>query len=151
MNIILYLSIIIPIILLLVINFYMRYNDMILDDPDKEEYNNDNEEYISRENMILGIWTILIGFLGYAYYLALNNISSISILLLIIYSLSYPFITMNKSNMEIEYLNIIYIIITYFIFLLVLSENSKAAIYILPLLLWIIYIFITIFITIYIE
>jgi len=146
MNIILYLSIIIPIILLLVINFYMRYNDMILDDPDKEEYNNDNEEYISRENMILGIWTILIGFLGYAYYLALNNISSISILLLIIYSLSYPFITMNKSNMEIESLNIIYIIITYFIFLLVLSENSKAAIYILPLLLWIIYIFITIYI-----
>ena len=53
---------------------------------------------------------------------------------------------MNKSNMEIESLNIIYIIITYFIFLLVLSENSKAAIYILPLLLWIIYIFITIYI-----
>jgi len=146
MNIILYLSIIIPIILLLVINFYMRYNEMILDDPDKDGDSEDDEEYISRENMILGIWIILIGFLGYAYYLALNNISSISILLLIIYSLSYPFITMNKSNMEIESLNIIYIIITYFIFLLVLSENSKAAIYILPLLLWIIYIFITIYI-----
>jgi hypothetical protein len=124
----------------------MRYNDMILDDPDKDGDIEEDEEYISRENMILGIWTILIGFLGYAYYLALNNISSISILLLIIYSLSYPFITMNKSNMEIESLNIIYIIITYFIFLLVLSENSKAAIYILPLLLWIIYIFITIYI-----
>jgi len=146
MNIILYLSIIIPIILLLVINFYMRYNDMILDDPDKDGDIEEDEEYISRENMILGIWMILIGFLGYAYYLALNNISSISILLLIIYSLSYPFITMNKSNIEIESLNIIYIIITYFIFLLVLSENSKAAIYILPLLLWIIYIFITIYI-----
>jgi len=146
MNIILYLSIIIPIILLLVINFYMRYNEMILDDPDKDGDSEEDEEYISRENMILGIWIILIGFLGYAYYLALNNISSISILLLIIYSLSYPFITMNKSNMEIESLNIIYIIITYFIFLLVLSENSKAAIYILPLLLWIIYIFITIYI-----
>ena len=146
MNIILYLSIIIPIILLLVINFYMRYNEMILDDPDKDRDSEKDEEYISRENMILGIWIILIGFLGYAYYLALNNISSISILLLIIYSLSYPFITMNKSNMEIESLNIIYIIITYFIFLLVLSENSNAAIYILPLLLWIIYIFITIYI-----
>jgi hypothetical protein len=124
----------------------MRYNDMILDDPDKDGDIEEDEEYISRENMILGIWMILIGFLGYAYYLALNNISSISILLLIIYSLSYPFITMNKSNIEIESLNIIYIIITYFIFLLVLSENSKAAIYILPLLLWIIYIFITIYI-----
>jgi hypothetical protein len=124
----------------------MRYNDMILDDPDKDGDIEEDEEYISRENMILGIWMILIGFLGYAYYLALNNISSISILLLIIYSLSYPFITMNKSNMEIESLNIIYIIITYFIFLLVLSENSKAALYILPLLLWIIYIFITIYI-----
>jgi hypothetical protein len=119
---------------------------MILDDPDKDGDSENDEEYISRENMILGIWIILIGFLGYAYYLALNNISSISILLLIIYSLSYPVITMNKSNMEIESLNIIYIIITYFIFLLVLSENSNAAIYILPLLLWIIYIFITIYI-----
>ena len=146
MNIILYLSIIIPIILLLVINFYMRYNELILDDPDKDGDSEKDEEYISREHMILGIWIILIGFLGYAYYLALNNISSISILLLIIYSLSYPFITMNKNNIEIESLNIIYIIITYFIFLLVLSENSKAAIYILPLLLWIIYIFITIYI-----
>ncbi len=139
MNIILYLSVIIPIILLLAINFYMRYNDMILDDNDEDD--NDNNEL--RANMILGIWSILIGFLGYSYYLMQNNISSISILLLIIYSLAYPFIAMNKSNIEIEILNIIYIITTYIIFLLVLSENSHAAIYIMPLLLWIIYIFIT--------
>ena len=131
MNIILYLSVIIPVILLLAVNFYMRYNDMILDDNEL------------RTNMILGIWTILIGFLGYSYYLMRNNISSISIILLIFYSLAYPFIAMNKSNIEIEILNIIYIITTYIIFLLVLSENSCAAIYILPLLLWIVYIFIT--------
>ena len=138
MNIILYLSVIIPVILLLAVNFYMRYNDMILDDNDDE--NDDNE---LRTNIILGIWTILIGFLGYSYYLMRNNISSISIILLIFYSLAYPFIAMNKSNIEIEILNIIYIITTYIIFLLVLSENSCAAIYILPLLLWIVYIFIT--------
>jgi hypothetical protein len=116
----------------------MRYNDMILDDNDED--NDDNE---LRTNIILGIWTILIGFLGYSYYLMRNNISSISIILLIFYSLAYPFIAMNKSNIEIEILNIIYIITTYIIFLLVLSENSCAAIYILPLLLWIVYIFIT--------
>jgi hypothetical protein len=138
MNIILYLSVIIPVILLLAVNFYMRYNDMILDDNDED--NDDNE---LRTNIILGIWTILIGFLGYSYYLMRNNISSISIILLIFYSLAYPFIAMNKSNIEIEILNIIYIITTYIIFLLVLSENSCAAIYILPLLLWIVYIFIT--------
>jgi hypothetical protein len=142
MNIILYLSVIIPVILLLAVNFYMRYNDMILydNDEDNDDYYNDNE---LRANMILGVWTILIGFLGYSYYLSYYNISSISILLLIIYSLAYPFIAMNKSNIEIEILNIIYIITTYIIFLLVLSENSRAAIYITPLLLWIIYIFIT--------
>lgn len=139
MNIILYLSVIIPVILLLTINFYMRYNDMILEDNDED----DNEDNELRANMILGIWTILIGFLGYSYYLMRNNISSISILLLIIYSLAYPFIAMNKSNIEIEILNIIYIITTYIIFLLVLSENSCASIYIIPLLSWIVYIFIT--------
>ena len=141
MNIILYLSVIIPVILLLAVNFYMRYNDMILDDNDED--NDDNDDNELRTNMILGIWTILIGFLGYSYYLMRNNISSISIILLIFYSLMYPFIAMNKSNIEIEILNIIYIITTYIIFLLVLSENSCASIYILPLLLWIIYIFIT--------
>ena len=137
MNIILYLSVIIPIILLLIINFYMRYNDIILDDDYSSDIPRESREYI-----ILGIWAILIGFLGYSYYLMRNNISSFAIIIIIIYTLIYPFITLGKNRIQIEYLNIIYILITYIIFLLVLGENSTAALYILPLLLWIIYIFI---------
>ena len=137
MNIILYLSVIIPIILLLIINFYMRYNDIILDDDYSSDIPRESREYI-----ILGIWAILIGFLGYSYYLIRNNISSFAIIIIIIYTLIYPFITLGKNRIQIEYLNIIYILITYIIFLLVLGENSNAALYILPLLLWIIYIFI---------
>ena len=137
MNIILYLSVIIPIILLLIINFYMRYNDIILDDDYSSDIPRESREYI-----ILGIWAILIGFLGYSYYLMRNNISSFAIIIIIIYTLIYPFITLGKNRSQIEYLNIIYILITYIIFLLVLGENSNAALYILPLLLWIIYIFI---------
>ena len=137
MNIILYLSVIIPIILLLIINFYMRYNDIILDDDYSSDIPRESREYI-----ILGIWAILIGFLGYSYYLMRNNISSFAIIIIIIYTLIYPFITLGKNHNQIESLNIIYILIAYVIFLLVLSENSNAALYILPLLLWIIYIFI---------
>ena len=137
MNIILYLSVIIPIILLLIINFYMRYNDIILDDDYSSDIPRESREYI-----ILGIWAILIGFLGYSYYLMRNNISSFAIIIIIIYTLIYTFITLGKNRIQIEYLNIIYILITYIIFLLVLGENSNAALYILPLLLWIIYIFI---------
>jgi hypothetical protein len=137
MNIILYLSVIIPIILLLIINFYMRYNDIILDDDYSSDIPRESREYI-----ILGIWAILIGFLGYSYYLMRNNISSFAIIIIIIYTLIYPFITLGKNRIQIEYLNIIYILITYIIFLLVLGENSNASLYILPLLLWIIYIFI---------
>ena len=137
MNIILYLSVIIPIILLLIINFYIRYNDIILDDDYSSDIPRESREYI-----ILGIWAILIGFLGYSYYLMRNNISSFAIIIIIIYTLIYPFITLGKNRIQIEYLNIIYILITYIIFLLVLGENSNAALYILPLLLWIIYIFI---------
>jgi hypothetical protein len=137
MNIVLYLSILIPVILLISINFYMKYNNILLE----EDYSSDIPRE-SREYFILGIWTILIGFLGYSYYLMRNNISSVAIIIIIIYTLTYPFITLGKNRIEIESLNIIYILITYIIFLLILSENSNAALYILPLLLWIVYIFI---------
>jgi hypothetical protein len=138
MNIVLYLSILIPVILLISINFYMKYNNILLEDGDYSDIPGEFREYI-----ILGIWAILIGLLGYSYYLMRNNISSVAIIIIIIYTLTYPFITLGKNRVQIESLNIIYILITYIIFLLVLSENSNASVYILPLLLWIIYIFIT--------
>jgi hypothetical protein len=116
----------------------MKYNNILLDDGDSSDIPEKFREYI-----ILGIWAILLGFVGYSYYLMRNNISSVAILLIIIYSLIYPLITLGKNPVQIESLNIIYIVITYIIFLFVLSENSNAAIYILPLLIWIIYIFIT--------
>ena len=137
MNIVLYLSILIPVIFLMSINFYLKYNNILLEDGDSSDIPRESREYI-----ILGIWVILIGFLGYSYYLMRNNISSVAIIIIIIYTLTYPFITLGKNRIEIESLNIIYILITYIIFLLVLSENSNAALYILPLLLWIVYIFI---------
>ena len=137
MNIVLYLSILIPVIFLMSINFYLKYNNILLEDGDSSDIIGESREYI-----ILGIWAILIGFLGYSYYLMRNNISSVAIIIIIIYTLTYPFITLGKNRNQIEFLNIIYILITYIIFLLVLSENSNAALYILPLLLWIIYIFI---------
>ena len=137
MNIVLYLSILIPVILLISINFYLKYNNIVLEDRDSSDIPEESREYI-----ILGIWAILIGFLGYSYYLMRNNISSVAIIIIIIYTLTYPFITLGKNRIEIESLNIIYILITYIIFLLVLSENSNSALYILPLLLWIVYIFI---------
>jgi hypothetical protein len=119
------------------INFYLKYNNILLEDGDSSDILGESREYI-----ILGIWVILIGFLGYSYYLMRNNISSVAIIIIIIYTLTYPFITLGKNRNQIEFLNIIYILIAYVIFLLVLSENSNAAIYILPLLLWIVYIFI---------
>jgi hypothetical protein len=137
MNIVLYLSILIPVIFLMSINFYLKYNNILLEDGGSSVIIGESREYI-----ILGIWVILIGFLGYSYYLMRNNISSVAIIIIIIYTLTYPFITLGKNHNQIESLNIIYILIAYVIFLLVLSENSNAALYILPLLLWIIYIFI---------
>jgi len=137
MNIVLYLSILIPVIFLMSINFYLKYNNILLEDGGSSVIIGESREYI-----ILGIWAILIGFLGYSYYLMRNNISSVAIIIIIIYTLTYPFITLGKNSNQIEFLNIIYILITYIIFLLVLSENSNAALYILPLLLWIVYIFI---------
>ena len=138
MNIVLYLSILIPVILLISINFYMKYNNILLEGGSSSVIPGESREYI-----ILSIWAILIGFLGYSCYLMRNNISCVAIIIIIIYTLAYPFITLGKNRIQIESLNIIYILITYIIFLLVLSENSNASVYILPLLLWITYIFIS--------
>ena len=138
MNIVLYLSILIHVILLISINFYMKYNNILLEGGSSSVIPGESREYI-----ILSIWTILIGFLGYSCYLMRNNISCVAIIIIIIYTLAYPFITLGKNRIQIESLNIIYILITYIIFLLVLSENSNASVYILPLLLWITYIFIS--------
>lgn len=138
MNIVLYLSILIPVILLISINFYMKYNNILLEGGSSSVIPGESREYI-----ILSIWAILIGFLGYSFYLMRNNISCVAIIIIIIYTLAYPFITLGKNRIQIESLNIIYILITYIIFLLVLSENSNASVYILPLLLWITYIFIS--------
>jgi len=86
MNIVLYLSILIPVILLMSINFYMKYNNILLEGGDSSDIPRESREYI-----ILGIWAILIGFLGYSYYLMRNNISSVAIIIIIIYTLTYPF------------------------------------------------------------
>jgi tryptophan-rich sensory protein len=116
----------------------MKYNNILLEDGGSSVIPGESREYI-----ILSIWAILIGFLGYSFYLMRNNISCVAIIIIIIYTLAYPFITLGKNRIQIESLNIIYILITYIIFLLVLSENSNASVYILPLLLWITYIFIS--------
>lgn len=57
MNIVLYLSILIPVILLISINFYMKYNNILLEGGSSSVIPGESREYI-----ILSIWTILIGF-----------------------------------------------------------------------------------------
>ena len=105
---------------------------------------NKNEEKYFKPYIIGIIWTVLFGILGYVYYLLyeLNkniNIGSISIIILLLYSLSYPFlIYINKDNILLY--NMICLILSFIVSLIVLSYSKYIFIYLIPLLLWINYI-----------
>jgi hypothetical protein len=123
----------IPIILALILNLIIYIFKL-----------NKNEEKDINPYIIGTIWTVLFGILGYVYYLLyeLNksiNIGSISIIILLLYSLSYPFlIYINKDNILLY--NMICLILSFIVSLIVLSYSKYIFIYLIPLLLWINYI-----------
>jgi tryptophan-rich sensory protein len=88
------------------------------------------------------IWIVIFGLLGYSHYLLYNlkqrpNLGSICIILFIIFSLCYPFLTGGlKMNNVSLLLNLITLIFAFSIGLIVIVESKKAFYYLIPLLLW---------------
>lgn len=92
------------------------------------------------------IWIIIFGFLGYAYYLLINknktyNLGSISIIILWIFCLLYPFLTNGFSNKYISIiLNILTLFFSLIVGLIVFLESKYIFLYLLPLIFWAIYV-----------
>ena len=92
---------------------------------------------------IIGIvWIVIFGLLGYSHYLLYNlkqrpTLGSICIILFIIFSLCYPFLTGGlKMNNVSLLLNLITLIFAFSIGLIVIVESKPAFYYLIPLLLW---------------
>jgi len=92
------------------------------------------------------IWIIIFGFLGYAYYLLINknktyNLGSMSIIILWIFCLLYPFLTNGFSNKYIStILNILTLFFSLIVGLIVFLESKYIFLYLLPLIFWATYV-----------
>jgi len=99
---------------------------------------------------VIGIvWIIIFGLLGYAYYLILNEknkitLGSISIILMILFCLLYPFLTGGFNNNYIsKLLNILTLIFSIIVGFIIFGESKYIFLYIIPLILWSLYVNIT--------
>ena len=91
---------------------------------------------------VIGIvWTIIFAFLGYVHYLLykLNNkrnYGSASVVILILFSLTYPLINaMNKKNGF--FLNLISLILSFLVSLIVMMYSKYIVLFMIPLLVWV--------------
>jgi tryptophan-rich sensory protein len=106
----------------------------------------------SKYGYLIGIiWTIIFGFIGYTYYLLYKESKNyftpgtIAIILYLIFSLSYPFITFRFTQLT-DILNIISLFIALFLMIIVGNEYWKSAnslrilFYLMPLLVWLLFV-----------
>lgn len=87
------------------------------------------------------IWIVIFGLLGYSHYLLYNlrnkpTLGSVCIILFIIFSLCYPFLTGGLKQNNALLLNLLTLILAFSIGLIVIVESKKAFYYLMPLLLW---------------
>ena len=97
------------------------------------------------------IWMIIFGFIGYAYYLLYKEsnkyftIGTISIILFLIFSLSYPIVT-NRFTQLVDILNMISLFLAFMLTIIVCNEywkstkSIKILIYMTPLLAWLLFV-----------
>jgi tryptophan-rich sensory protein len=104
-----------------------------------------SNSYIPPGIIVAIIWIIQFGLLGYLYYLVTQKqqkLSQIFIIILFIFCLSYPFITQFKQNIS-RILNIIAFILAFATTIIINEQLPIAIIYIIPLLLWTMYVALT--------
>ena len=90
------------------------------------------------------IWIIILGLLGYVHYLIykLNNkitFTSLFIIFIILFCILYPIITGLKEKSGLL-LNLITLILSFVLGLLVIIQSKYIFIYIIPFILWSIYV-----------
>lgn len=130
--------ILVPIFLALIINLIIYIFGYY------KKINTHSNPFIPAGYIVGIIWTLLLGILGYVYYLLymLNNninIGNLSIIILILYCLSYPFFIFMNQNHILLY-NMIGLILSFIVSLTVIFYSKYIFIYMIPLLLWISYV-----------
>tara|TARA_B110000444_G_scaffold46863_1_gene42693 strand:+ start:735 stop:1139 length:405 start_codon:yes stop_codon:yes gene_type:complete len=125
-----YIHILVPIILAIVLNFYIY----------TQGWNNDNEKNskLPPGYIIGSIWIIILGLLGYTHFLLYPSVYSWFIVLTILYCLSYPFLTSGLQNTDNNYFNLIALLLAIIVTIIMYYKSN--IIYAIPFLLWTFYV-----------
>jgi len=125
-----YIHILVPIILAIILNFYIYI----------QGWNNDNQKNskLPPGYIIGSIWIIILGLLGYIHFLLYPSVYSWFIVLTILYCLSYPFLTSGLQNTDNNYFNLIALILAIIVTIIMYYKSN--IIYAIPFLLWTFYV-----------
>lgn len=85
------------------------------------------------------VWTIILGLLGYTFYIVYPSQSAWIIVMATIYCLAYPFLTSGLQQ-EFTYYNMLSLVIAIITAISVFIENKIATLYIVPFVLWTAYV-----------
>lgn len=124
--------ILIPIILAIIINFYIYTQGW--------NNNNKNTKGLPPGYVIGAIWIVILGLLGYIHFLLYPSIESWFIVFTIIYCLSYPFLTSGLKETNNTIYNIIALILAIIVFIGVFYKNKLMSLLVIPFLLWTLYV-----------
>jgi tryptophan-rich sensory protein len=91
--------------------------------------------------IIAVIWTVLFGLMGYTHFLLHNpnSVASWSLVGLIAFCLAYPLITGLRVKSGLL-LNLVALVLSFVVSMLVLKESVYAFYWLVPLLLWTVYV-----------
>jgi tryptophan-rich sensory protein len=128
--------VLIPIVLAFAMNGWIYY--VGLNKYSKSERSN---PYIPPGYVIAVIWTLLFGLMGYTHYLLgnANSAASLAIVALIAFCLAYPLLTGLREKSGLL-LNLMALVLSFSVSLLVIQESVYAFYWLIPLLLWTIYV-----------
>ena len=148
MNWFLYSNIFIPILLAIILNiiiFTYGWNKIYKKNK-KNEFKKNN---LLPPGPIVGIiWIILLGLLGYVNYslITMKNRSLLTyltsgfLILFIFFCLAYPFLTNGLQEKKVFFFNGMTLILAIILFIMVYIQNKYASYYLIPLLLWALYV-----------
>lgn len=94
-------------------------------------------------------WIAIFGFLGYSFYLLVREndgnltVGSIFVLGYGIFALAYPWLTWKTREKNANVINYISVVLAFVVSLVVITEYTEAFYYLLPLLVWTVYINLT--------
>ena len=126
------LHIFMPILAAIIINIVIYAKGW---NKNKEE-NRELTKLLPPGYVIAILWIFILGLLGYVHYLTFPSYVSIFVLIVIIYCLSYPFLTSGLQENKGDIYNILAFAMAIIVSIIVFLYNKKAAIYTIPFFIW---------------